>query len=89
METKKKKAVDVHGLTAKTDRNATKDIWGIMRKGDGRYAIIDTCSGNILDNAQGNGFGSYFAAYRYGYNKFGTKGQCNGKPNVDEFNSLL
>jgi hypothetical protein len=54
-----------------------------MRDGNGRFAIIDISTGTVIDNAQGHGYDSYDSAYNFGYNKFHTKGACNGEPNVD------
>ena len=69
--------------------NSPFTAWGIKRKGNGRCIIIDTDDKHVLDDAQGNGFKTYDAAYSYGYNKYHNQGQCNGEPNIDEFNSLI
>jgi len=74
----------------KTENDKTlSSVWGIKKQANGRYVIIDTISGNIIDNAQGYGFETYGKAFDYGYNKFKTRGECNGLPNIDEFNSLF
>jgi hypothetical protein len=70
------------------DKTSNND-WGIMRDGNGRFAIIDISAGTLIDNAQGHGYDSYDSAYNFGYNKFHTKGACNGEPNVDYLNTLL
>ena len=63
--------------------------WGIKRTGSGRYVIIDFSNKNIIDDICGCGCKSYNDAYNYGYSKFHNKGQCNGEPNIDEFNTLI
>jgi len=66
------------------------DVWGIKRTEKGRYVLIDTISGKILDDLQGHGCATYTKAYNYGYQKFHSKGMCaDGQPNVDKFNSLF
>lgn len=63
--------------------------WGIKRTGKGRYVIIDTVTGNILDDIHGYGFKSYSKAYYYGYNKYRNQGKCKGELNADDFNTLI
>ena len=72
-----------------TKNNKHSDNWGIKRMKNGRFILIDTISGIIIDDAQGYGFETYNKAYNYGFNKFKTQGECNGLPNIDEFNSLF
>lgn len=72
-----------------TNNNNHSDNWGIKRMKNGRFIIIDTISGIIIDDAQGYGFEAYNKAFNYGFNKFKTRGECNGFPNIDEFNSLF
>ena len=71
------------------DSKTLNCTWGIKRTGNGRYIIIDTTTGDTVDDINGNGCGSYAAAYNYGYNKFHSKGQCEGMPNTDELITLL
>ena len=59
--------------------------WGIKRRSDGRYILIDASCDSVLDNCQGKGFETYGKAYNYEYNKYHTNCKCNGKPNIDEF----
>jgi len=54
--------------------------WGIMRDGNGRFAIIDISTGTVIDNAQGHGYDSYDSANNFGYNKFHTKGHVMVSP---------
>jgi len=63
--------------------------WGIKRTGEGRYVIINTISGKILDDIRGYGCKSYSKAYYYGYNKYRNRGKCKGEPNADDFNTLI
>lgn len=72
-----------------TINNNHSDNWGIKRMKNGRFIIIDTISGIIIDDAQGYGFEAYNKAFNYGFNKFKTRGECNGFPNIDEFNFLF
>ena len=72
-----------------TENNNRYSTWGIKRHANGRFCIFDTSSDIAIDNAQGHGFDSYDSAYYFGYNKFHTKGACNGKPNIDEFITLF
>ena len=38
----------------KTENDKTlSSVWGIKKQANGRYVIIDTISGNIIENAQG------------------------------------
>lgn len=75
-------------MKKKVDRTHMRD-WGIKRTGKGRYIIIDTINGKILDDIRGHGCKSYFAAYYYGYNKYHNKGKCKGEINADDFNTLI
>jgi len=63
--------------------------WGIKRERNGRYVLYNTTSGDVMDDAQGYGFESYYKEYNYGYNKYHNGGNCNGMPNIDELNTLL
>lgn len=63
--------------------------WGIKRRDDGRYVIIDAVLGYVLDSCQGYGFRSYDKARNYGRKKYHTDGACTGEPNIDELNTLF
>lgn len=63
--------------------------WGIKRRKDGRFVIIDAILGYDLDSCQGHGFGSYEKAFNYGRNKYHTDGACTGEPNIDELITLF
>ena len=74
----------------KTENDKTlSSVWGIKKQANGRYVVIDTISGNIIDNAQGYGFTTYYKAYYFGFNTYRTHGKCNGTPNVDEYEPLF
>ena len=80
-----KKVDNVQGQNDSQNKAIPLD-WGIRREGDGRFVLYDTNTENVLDDAQGHGFETYYKAYNYGYNKYHTKGVCNGKPNEDYYN---
>lgn len=65
------------------------NTWGIKREGNGRYVIIDTATGEVLDDIQGYGCESYDKARNYGYCKYHTDGKCSGVPNIDNYNTLF
>ena len=69
--------------------NPQSKTWGIKRQGNGRYVLIDTISGKVLDDCLGHGFKTYYKAYSFGYNKYQSKGKCDGRPNTDDFNTLI
>ena len=47
-------------------------IWGITRREDGRYIIIDTATYDVLHDGQ-HGFKTYQSASNYGYNQYHTE----------------
>lgn len=47
-------------------------FWGITRRADGRYVIIDTIARDVLHDGQ-YGFKSYEAARNYGYYQYKTE----------------
>lgn len=76
--------------TSKTKVNKNLcNTWGIKRQGNGRYILIDTETGDILDDMQGVGFKTNNKAYAYGHNKYQSRGKCNGEPNTDDFITLI
>ena len=73
----------------KTIDNNHSDNWGIKRMKNGKFILIDTISGGVLNNAHGYGFTTYYKAYYVGFHTYRTHGKCNGKPNVDEYEPLF
>ena len=47
-------------------------IWGIARRKDGRYVIIDTVTSDVLHGGK-FGYTSYVKEYNYGYNQYHTE----------------
>lgn len=58
--------------------------WGIAKRKDFRFVIIDTLTNDVIDDCNQNGFSSYEKAYNYGWNMFKKIGKCTGTPNIDE-----
>lgn len=73
----------------KRSKTTPCDTWGIRRESNGRYVIIDTTTGKVLDDIQGHGCKTYDKARKYGRKKYGNEGQCDGEPNADVFNTLF
>lgn len=70
-------------------RKTLSQNWGIKRTCEGKYVIIDTVNGIIVNDSNGKGYRTYYSAYCNGYKIFHGKGKCSGEPNTDEFNTLI